>query len=255
MLTIILIAIATFIATLIGGFAALRLKDKLHLVLGFSAGAVIAVALFDLLPEAINLGSGYFRVATMTSMVALGFLVYLILDRVIFLHTHESLHDDDRIEHVEAGAQTISARSDRGTLGAGTLSIHSLLDGLAIGLAFQIGTAVGAIVAVAVLIHDFSDGINTVSMILKNSGDRKRAFRWLFVDALAPVVGVCATFFFTLPESALSIILAIFSGFFLYIGASDLIPESQHAHPKFLTTFMTVLGAAILYLAIRLVNI
>ena len=241
MLTIILIAIATFIATLIGGFAALRLKDKLHLVLGFSAGAVIAVALLDLLPEAINLGSGYFEISTMTSMVALGFLVYLILDRVIFLHAHESLHEDDH--------------TDRGTLGAGTLSIHSLPDGLAIGLAFQIGTAVGAIVAVAVLIHDFSDGINTVSMILKNSGDRKRAFRWLFVDALAPVVGVCATFFFTLPESAFAIILGVFSGFFLYIGASDLIPESQHAHPKFLTTFMTVLGAAILYLAIRLANI
>src|ERR1035437_6569141 len=129
MLTIILIAIATFIATLIGGFAALRLKDKLHLVLGFSAGAVIAVALLDLLPEAINLGSGYFEISTMTSMVALGFLVYLILDRVIFLHAHESLHEDDHIEHVEAGTQTISARSDRGTLGAGTLSIHSLLDG------------------------------------------------------------------------------------------------------------------------------
>jgi ZIP family zinc transporter len=256
MLTIILIAVATFISTLIGGFVALKLKDKLHLVLGFSAGAVIAVALFDLLPEAINLGKNYYEVSTITSVVALGFLVYLMLDRIVFLHTHEGLHEDVQNEQLDTSHEMHQKiNQSRGVLGAGTLSIHSFLDGIAIGLAFQIGTAIGVIVSVAVLIHDFSDGVNTVSLILKNSGDRKKAFHWLFVDAIAPVVGVCATFFFTLPESALSMILAIFSGFFLYIGASDLIPESHHAHPKFLTTFMTILGAGILYTAIRLVNI
>ncbi len=261
MLMIILIAVATFIATFVGGLAALRLKDKLHLILGFSAGAVIAVALFDLLPEAINLGQGYFQVSTITSLVGFGFLVYLVLDRLVFLHTHEGLHESAHDDHdnVQGGERAVNAinadRSKRGILGASTLSFHSFLDGIAIGLAFQIGTAVGAIVAVAVLIHDFSDGINTVSFILKNEGSRKKAFRWLFADAIAPVVGVCATFFFTLPQSALAVILAIFSGFFLYIGASDLIPESHHAHPKFLTTAMTIMGAAILYIAIRLVNI
>ena len=90
---------------------------------------------------------------------------------------------------------------------------------------------------------------------MKNAADKKKAYKWLFVDAIAPVVGVCATFFFRLPESALAVILAAFSGFFLYISASDLIPESHHAHPKFLTTFMTLLGAAILYAAIRLAGL
>ncbi len=241
MLTIILIAIATFIATFIGGLAALKMKDKLHLILGFSAGAVIAVALFDLLPEAINLGKDYFEISTITSVAAVGFLVYLVLDRLIFLHTHENPHEDS--EH------------GRGILGASTFSIHSFLDGIAIGLSFQISTAVGAIVAIAVLVHDFSDGINTVSVILKNSGDRKKAFRWLFIDAVAPVVGVCLTFFFTLRESSLAMILAVFSGFFIYVSASDLIPESHHAHPKFLTTAMTIIGAAVLYVAIRLAHL
>jgi len=59
---------------------------------------------------------------------------------------------------------------------------------------------------------------------------------------------------FRLPEEGLSIVLAVFSGFFLYIGASDLIPESHHAHPKFLTTVMTLLGAAVLYAAIVAVH-
>ena len=124
-----------------------------------------------------------------------------------------------------------------------------------IGLAFQVSAAVGAVVAVAVLVHDFSDGINTVNLVLKNGGKKSEAFRWLLADAVAPVLGAVSTFFITLPSSSLGIILALFAGFFLYIGASDLLPESHHAHPTKLTTIMTVLGVGVLYLAIRLANL
>jgi ZIP family zinc transporter len=249
---IILIAFCAFISTLIGGLVALRLKDKLHLILGFSAGAVIAVAFFDLMPEAIELGGKYYSSGTVTSIVALGFLIYLVLDRVVFLHSHADDHDNVHSQHDSHDhSDSTHVHNNRGALGAGSLSIHSFLDGVAIGLAFQVSAAIGGIVAIAVLVHDFSDGINTVNLILKNKGEGKRAFRWLVVDALAPVVGASSTLFFTLPENFLAIILAIFSGFFLYIGASDLIPESHHGHPKFLTTAMTLLGAGILYIAIH----
>ena len=256
---IILITLAAFASTLIGGSIALRLKDKLHLILGFSAGAVIAVAFFDLMPEAIDIGSKYYAVSTIPSIVALGFLVYLVLDRVIFLHSHldglHDTHDHSDNSHTDSALTVESRHVRRGILGAGSLSVHSFLDGVAIGLAFQVSAAIGTIVAIAVLVHDFSDGINTVNLILKNKGKGARAFRWLIVDAAAPIIGVISTLFFTLPESALAIILAIFSGFFLYIGASDLIPESHHGHPKFMTTAMTVLGAGILYIAIHFASL
>lgn len=256
---ILLISITAFLSTLVGGLVALKLKDKLHLILGFSAGAVIAVAFFDLMPEALDLGGKFYANSTILSIVAFGFLIYLVLDRVIFLHAHA--HDDpsDHGDQLHIGTHGNDGHR-RGILGAGSLSFHSLLDGVAIGLAFQVSAAIGAIVTIAVLVHDFSDGINTVNLILKNAsaGDpaaKKRAFKWLIADAVAPVIGAASTLFFTLPESALAIILAIFSGFFLYIGASDLIPESHHAHPKFMTTAMTLLGAGILYVAIRFANI
>jgi zinc transporter ZupT len=236
----IFISLAAFVSTLFGGLFALRFKDKLHLILGFSAGAVIGVAFFDLMPEAIDLGSKLYDIKTITALVALGFIGYLILDRFIVMHGHS----DDETHHTR-----------RGKLGAGSLSIHSFLDGVAIGLAFQVSEAVGIIVAAAVLVHDFSDGINTVNLILKNKGERPVALRWLIIDALAPVVGVLSTLLFTLPESTLGIVLAIFSGFFLYIGASDLLPESHHTHPTKWTTFMTILGVAVLYIAIRSANL
>lgn len=240
-MTLTLIALATFATTLAGGALALRLRDHLHLVLGFSAGAIVAVAFFDLLPEAVELSEGAIDPGVLFTLTAAGFFAYLVIDRIVLMHGHS----DEEMHHQHA----------RGTVGAGSLSFHSFLDGIAVGLAFQASPAVGAIVAAAVLTHDFSDGINTVNMVLKNGGSRARAMRWLAVDAGAPVAGIIATLFFSVPEGALGPILAVFAGFFLYIGASDLIPESHHAHPVRLTTVMTLLGAVVLYAAIALAGV
>jgi len=235
---ILIIACAAFLATFSGGLFALRLKDKLHLVLGFSAGAVFGVAFFDLIPEAIDLGSAY-PPSTILAFTALGFLVYLMLDRAVLFHGHAE-EEHGRRGHAHG----------RGSLGAASLSAHSFLDGIAIGLAFKASAAVGAVVTIAVLTHDFSDGLNTMNVVLKNGGSRAQAMRWLLADAIAPAAGVASTYLFALPEGAFGIALALFGGFFLYIGASDLIPESHHAHPKFLTTGMTVLGAAVMFAAV-----
>jgi zinc transporter ZupT len=111
---------------------------------------------------------------------------------------------------------------------------------------------VGAVVTIAVLAHDLSDGINTTNVVVRNGGNRRQALRWLLADALAPAVGIGLTLLMRIPSSVLGILLALFAGLFLYLGASDLIPESHHAHPKFLTTGMTLLGAAVIYVAVTL---
>lgn len=236
---IILIAIATVLATVCGGLFAMRFKDKLHLILGFSAGAVIGVAFFDLLPESLELAQNTYALSSITSIVALGFLVFMMLDRLLAFH--DACDDCDNKRH-------------NGRLGAGSLSIHSLLDGIAIGLSFHVSTQVGIIIAIAVLAHDFSDGINTVGMILKSKGSRTETFVWLGIDAIAPVVGIVSTYFFTVSETVLGLLLALFCGFFLYIGASDLLPESHHGHPARWTSLTTLLGALIIYLAVRFVS-
>jgi ZIP family zinc transporter len=227
------IAVAAFASTLAGGLLALGLRDKLHLILGFSAGAVIGVAFFDLLPEAIDTARGFQSSAVILAWSALGFLSYLVLDRMLMIQGR------------------VPPRASAGAL---VLCAHSLLDGVAIGFAFQGSRAVGLIVAAAVLTHDFSDGVNTMNIVLRNGGERARGLRWLLADAAAPAAGIAATRLWTMPRDRFGLALALFGGFFLYIGASDLIPESFHAHPKLLTTVMTLAGAALLYLAVRLIG-
>ena len=75
------------------------------------------------------------------------------------------------------------------------------------------------------------------------------------IDALAPLVGVLSTLLFTVSEGNLGLLLALFAGFFLYIGASDLLPESHHAHPKRWTTVATVLGMAVIYIIVQLAGV
>ncbi len=238
-MTILLVSLLAFAATMLGGVFALRFRDNLHLILGFSAGAVVAVALFDLLPEAMKLSDG--DSARLSLYVAAGFFGYLVLDRVVLLHPQHG--DDHGHDHGHA---------PKGAFGALTLSAHSFLDGIAIGAGFQASPAVGVIVAAAVVTHDFSDGINTVGFILKSGQGWKRALPWLLLDASAPVAGAASTLFFSISQPVIGLVLAVFAGCFLYLGASDLIPESQHAHPRAATTAMTLLGAGVLYAAVRL---
>jgi len=227
---------AAFLATLLGGSFALKYRDQLHLILGFSSGAVLGVALFDLLPESLDLTRARYSTATVTLLVAVGFFAFMFLSRVLLLHP-----ESDEDEHAHAA----------GSLGAASLSLHSFLDGVGIGLAFKVSTTVGGIVAAAVLAHDFSDGINTVTMILRNRGRGILAFRWLLLDAAAPVIGVAVTFAFGLSDVHLGLVLSLFCGFFLYLGASDLLPESHHRHPKLLTGVTNIAGAAVIWLTVH----
>lgn len=244
------LAIAAFCMTYAGGLLALKLAARMHWVLGFSAGAVVAVAFFDLMPEALELGAGTFGVTRVFACAAAGFLVYLLFDRVML---SQGQRFRDHLTAPQHGAR--QAAHGRATLFAGSLSLHSFLDGIAIGLAFQASTAVGTVVAIAVLTHDFSDGINTMNVVMRNDSNRRRALRWLLADAVAPGLGIFSTLFFRVQGDALGIILALFSGFFLYIGASDLIPESHRAFPRALTTLMTLLGIAVLYAAVTLAQV
>lgn len=224
-------------ATMTGGLFALKLKSLLPIAIGFSAGAVIGVAFFDLSPEALDVGKGFYNSRILLMVTALGFFLYMVLERMVARR--------------DLGGQ---AKPARGKLGAASFSAHSVLDGFAMGIAFQAGRDIGLVVAAAVLSHDFADGLNTVTVVTRNGGSRGFALRWLAVDAAAPVLGASLSLLLHAGNSALAMLLALFCGVFLYIGASDLLPGSHRAYPRPTTTLATLAGAAFLYAVTALVR-
>ena len=230
-LFIIALAACASLSAMLGGLLALKLKQHLPLALGFSAGAVIGAAFFELLPESLAL-SGDFSMAA--AAAAGGFFLYAVIDRIAG-HDH-NCHEQPH----------------RGLIGAAIFSTHSLLDGLAMGLAFRVDIATGVAVAAAVLAHDFADGLNTVNVLTRHGASRKAALSWLMVVAAAPVAGAVLSLFITPSPQALGVGLAAFGGFFLYIGACDLFPASQRARPGLATLSATLAGAALLFLATHL---
>jgi zinc transporter, ZIP family len=233
----IILASLTLISTGLGGMAALRFRDRLHLLLGFSSGAVIAVALLDMLPEvfATDSGSSYMPLA------AVGFLAFFGLERYAALpRTHEPIQ-----------AATAHDR-ELGALCAAGLTFHSFLDGVAIGAGFQTSTRIGLLIALGIIVHDLSDGLNTVTVVLAHGNPRKRAMFWLAADMIAPVLGAATALLINL-HGLLPWILAFFAGSFLYIGASDLLPEAKE-HDSPLVAVATSMGMLSIYLATRMLR-
>jgi ZIP family zinc transporter len=226
-----------------GGAIALRLAHTLPTVIALSGGIVVAVALLDVLPEAIEaVGDG----RDVGALVALGFIAFFLMERVLVLH-----HRDDPEEARSHGKV--------GSFGAIGLSLHSFTDGLGIGLAFSVSVETGLLVLLAVVSHGFADGLNTVSFVLSQDGDRTQALRWLRIDAFAPLAGAIVGSLISISEQSLGYFLAFYAGFFLYMGATDLLPTA-HAHDhegddgrSWLRVLLTLAGFAGIY-AITLIG-
>lgn len=227
---------------MLGGLVGLRWKDKRHLMLGFTAGVLIAVVAFDIIPEIFELvvDTGFDLRFPMIALV-IGFLIFHIAEKSLLIH---HVHEDQYGDHKHPTVGVFSALA---------LSAHSFLDGVGIGLGFQVSPEVGVAVAIAVLAHDFSDGLNTVSLMLAHKNTEKRAIKMLVVDAIAPVLGGLSTLLFTLSPEALLVYLGCFAGFLLYIGASDILPEAHSKDSSSKTILMTILGAVFIFVITYLV--
>lgn len=230
----------TFVSTFLGGLFALKYRKHMNLILGLTAGVILGVIAFDLFPEIITMTSnlGVSPTYPMIALVA-GFLIFHIAEKVLLVH-HS--HEDHYGPHTHPAV---------GKFQAIALSGHSFLDGVGIGLGFQVSAATGIIVALAIIAHDFSDGLNTVTLLLRHKNSNRQALRFLFIDAIAPVLGGLSTIFFTLSENTLLLYLGFFAGFLLYIGVSDILPEAHSKNSSLKTIGMTVLGVIFIFIITR----
>ncbi len=235
----------TFFSTLLGGFIAVRSSKRLGFLAAFAAGVLIAVSLFDLLPEALRLAvKAGVPIENVMYVTAVGFVFLLIVERYFSVH-RICLPD---------GTCTNVHHHRGGFFGAGELCAHSFMDGLAIGIGFQLEFNVGIIVAIAVIAHDFSDGLNTVTVMLRSGNSLRSSLLMLFMDALAPVLGVLSTLLIRIPEYYLLMFLPFFAGGFLYLGSSDLLPQAHEKNAPLASIAFTLLGFLLIFAVVTLLG-
>ncbi len=236
----IILTIFTFFSTLFGGLFAVRLKNKLHLIMGFTAGVILGVVAFDIFPEIIQqINYNHFKSIQAMIALVLGFLIFHILEKFVLIH---HAHEGDYPNHKHPQVGILSALA---------LAGHSFMDGVGIGLGFQVNPAVGLVVAIAVISHDFTDGMNTVTLMLTNNNTTMRSKIFLLLDAFTPVLGALSTLFFKVSPHFLILYLGFFAGFLLYIGASDILPEAHSQHSSWKLIVLTVLGVVLTFIVTR----
>jgi zinc transporter ZupT len=234
-------SIAVFASTFLGGLFAIKFRDKLHYIMAFSAGVLLAVVAFDIFPEIIEEvnGGSIKSIWVMVSLIC-GFLLFHILEKTILIH---HAHEGDYADHKHPQVGIFSSLA---------LTGHSFIDGVSIGLGFQISPAVGLLIAIAVMAHAFTDGMNSMTLMLVNKNSTNRSKIFLLMHSLAPVLGAISTMFFTLPSQFLTLYLGFFAGFLLYIGASDILPEAHSERSSYKLIGLTVLGVVFIFVVTKL---
>ena len=232
-----LVSAAAFISAFLGGFLALRAVSHVGMIIAIGAGIRIGAAFFDLIPEAVVLLDGSLDQVMVAT--AFGFLAFYAIEKLTAVHVgHEAAAE---LDHGDAAHRHV------GIIGASGMSIHSFLDGVALATGLVVGGGLGAVIAVVVVIHRFSDGISVVSLLMASRTPREQAYRWVAIVAVAPVLGVLLGLIVTIPDQALGVLLAIFAGFFLYVGAAELLPEAHRSDRSRWVVVGTLGGVVAIY--------
>lgn len=226
-------AAITVLATTFGGLVALKSNDRFHLVLGLSAGLLLGLVGFDLLPEIFSMNTqSTLGVAQVSIALLAGFLSLHIIEGVF--GGHEPAESDYGHDHEHYNIT--------GAVGAIAMGGHVFLDGVGLGVAFKVSNALGYAVFLAVLMHAFSDGLNTVSLMVKSGHWNSRSYLLLGVDAVARIGGASIGTYVALNDSLIALYLALFTGFLIYLATSHILPEAHSRHSSRWTFAATLLG-------------
>jgi zinc transporter ZupT len=178
-----------------------------HYINSFAAGIILTTALTELLPRGLEYSEH-------ASLYALGgFVAFLILETFLVVHSGAEVHYPQR------------RSAAKGFVFFWGLFFHSLLDGLIIAVGFATDYEVGLITALAVISHEFPEGITTFSLLRQNISDQKATLLGVAVALATPAGGLIGVAFFPAPESVMAAAMGLVVGSFLYVAATDIVPE------------------------------
>ena len=246
------------VATIIGTIVILYRYDwakhnSIHLM-SFAAGIMLAVAFLYLIPEAVHLGyESEVHVEGMEHngdgkfvflMVLLSFVIFHAMESIISIHPRHDVEATGPHKHGRLSILSITG-----------LAFHSLIDGVIIAIGFKTGSQIGIMMTIAVILHEMPEGVVTTSILLHDAMARASIFWFSLLVAAATPIGAVVSYLLLgeASENLLRILLALAAGSFIYIAATDLIPETHREEKRF-NTVVLIGGIAVLYFIGRLMG-
>jgi ZIP family zinc transporter len=165
----------------------------------------------------------------------------------LLLHFYEQLFGSHEPAESDYGHDHKHSSDIAGAFGAVAMGGHVFLDGLALGVAFKVSNNLGIAVFIALLVHAFSDGLNTVSFLIKSGSWGKKGFWLLGVDAVARVSGAALGTSLAISDNFVGIYLALFAGIVIYLATSHILPEAHSRHKSRYTILATLVGVGIMW--------
>ena len=231
---IVVLKFLPFFTTMLGGFVALRAQRKLHIVYGVAAGAMLGLVAFHLLPEFAEFDGPALGGVSLPYILLVGaFLAMFVLEELIGPHPADA---DEGGEHRHPHV---------GLVGAGALVLHSFFDGLAIGIGFSVSDAIGIAILIAVLAHDFADGMTTAMIMRRHGNTAGRTWALVTAGAVAPVIGAFVGGWLDLSETWVIGYAGFFAGTLIYFATRDLIPGARQGGTA-RVAFLTITGGVVL---------
>ncbi len=193
-----------------------------HLV-SFAAGVLLAVTFLDLLPEAVE---GFDEPAGAFRFALLGVVVFFIIERIISsIHRHQHVFDQTDDYGGLANARPLVILGD---------TIHNLLDGIVVAVAFIASLPIGLATATSVLLHELPHEIADFTILIRSGMARRRVLAINILSALVAPLGTVMAYVFATNITGIQLpLLALAAGNLLYIATADLLPLLLHEkHPS-----------------------
>jgi len=191
-------------------------------IIGFAAGTMLGAVFFEMLPELVPSDSLY---------IGAGFFFFYLLERLTMIHSCGEYECTSEVHRI-------------GWLPVIGMASDNIIDGIGIAVAYMINPLTGIVVALSVIVHEVPQGITT-TLLLKRGGQGKNAILFaLLVESMLYPIGAALSVL--VPSGLNTIVLAVVTGDFLYIAASDLLPDA-HKQFNIKVIFAVILGAVLVF--------
>lgn len=239
---IFLLTVTAALSALAGGLTAVRSRENLQIAMALTSGLILGLVAFDLLPEIFaTVGSQAFNPTwPMVALVA-GFLFFHVVEKLILVHQGSE------------GEYGSHHHPYLGVVRAAALAGHSFIDGLSIGVGFQVSDSVGYAVALAVIGHRFADGFDTTNFMLLHKNSLSRINKMLALVVIMPIIGGLISLVVSFSEAALAVYLGFFAGILMYIAAGNILPQAHTKGASHGSVALTILGASFMFVVTRFI--